>query len=137
MIYIGIDPDTKKSGVAVWDSKYKYLQLFTMSFFELYDYLYNEKVDRVIIEAGWLNEKSNFHNNAYQTKAAGERISKNVGANHETGRKIAEMCEYLVLNYDLKKPSSSKMTPECFKSMTGIETKNQDKIDAGVLVFGL
>jgi hypothetical protein len=63
------------------------------------------------------------------------RISNNVGRNHETGRKIEEMCQYLGLKYELVKPETTKWKPEFFKKVTGIDTKNQEKIDAGRLVI--
>jgi hypothetical protein len=145
-IMIGIDPDTKKSGVAikrfgVLIGGQKYLEVTTLSFFALYDSLRvisdtygNRAVVR--IEAGWLNEKSNFFKvNRTQTKAAGERIAKNVGANHETGKKIVEMCEYLKLEYELIRPTSAKWTPAMLERATGISTKNQEKIDAVRLIL--
>ena len=138
MIYIGIDPDTDKSGVAVWNSKEKTLEVKTMRFFELMDWLKGSINSNciVIIEAGWLNKKSNFHDRAYQSKAAGESIAKRVGANHEAGRKIVEMCEYLNIGYQLVIPKVRKTTSEQFEYITGMKVKNQEMIDAGMLVFG-
>jgi hypothetical protein len=141
-IYIGIDPDTVKSGVAVWQSQSGKLIVSALSFFKLFDLLSDfkkcpdGKIEKVIIEAGWLNAKSNFHFKAHQTKAAGERIAKNVGANHETGKKIMEMCEYLGLTYELVVPKKSKTSPEYFEKITGKSVRNQDMIDAAMLVYG-
>jgi hypothetical protein len=149
MIYIGIDPDVHKSGVAFYNSKTKDLTLSNLSFFQLFDYLcwFNEnyqtivfKEAKVILEAGWLNKKSNFHWDGFskQSKATGERIGKNVGANHETGRKIEEMLQYLKIPYELKKPTQSKVDQEYFKKLTGVKKKtNQDQRDAALLIWGL
>lgn len=137
MYIVGIDPDTKESGVAVWSKKTKTIVTYSaMSFFELYDFLTENKdiIELVRIEAGWLNKKSNFHGNAYQTKRAGERIAKNVGSNHETGRKIVEMCDYLKLNHSEVLPLG-KLNKEYFKALTKLDIKNQDIIDAVMLVF--
>lgn len=141
MIKIGIDPDCKKSGVAIRKPSEKQITVELMTFFKLFDFLdmWAGSTDcadvMVYIEAGWLNAKSNFHGSFGQTKSVGERIAKNVGANHETGRKIVEMCDYLGLKYTLVKPQSAKMKPDIFEKITGIKTLNQEKIDAAVLIL--
>jgi hypothetical protein len=137
-IIIGIDPDTDKSGVAALLIGTKQLELETMKFFDLFKYLalHKDNIKEVVVEAGWLNKKSNFHINPRQTKEAGERISKNVGANHETGRKIVEMCDFIKIPFRLYVPRSAKTTPEYFEKLTGIKTRNQEKIDAAMLVLG-
>ena len=134
-ILIGIDPDCKKSGIAI--KRGGTLEVSTITFFDLLDTLKAVKNDNVLIriEAGWLNKKSNFHGRAGQSKVVGERIAAKVGANHETGRKIVEMCEYVGLTYEEVRPSSSKWTPEFFTAITGIKTKNQEEIDAAVLIL--
>ena len=140
-ILIGIDPDCKKSGFAAYRADLKTVKVSTQSFFELFDLLKEAKTLRapvdVYIEAGWLIKKSNFHNKTGQTKSVGETIAKKVGANHEAGRKIVEMCEYLGIEYVLVKPMG-KTTPEMFEKITGIKLKkkDQDMIDAAMLVWG-
>jgi hypothetical protein len=138
MYYIGIDPDVCKSGVAMWTTFDKKLELQTFTFFELFDFFRSLNAVKcefkVIIEAGWLNEKSNYH--GAKNKQYGEKIAKQVGRNHETGLKIVEMCEYLGLTYELYKPTHAKTTSQYFERFTGIKTNNQEKIDAGMLVFG-
>lgn len=101
---IGIDPDTDKNGVAVFDAQAGTIELLSLRFFELYDYLNEriENIESVKIEGGWLNAKSNFR--AAKSQSIGERMAKNVGANHEAGRKIVEMCEYLCLSHNIVKP---------------------------------
>lgn len=166
-LFIGIDPDTNKSGVAAWDGKE--LKLYNLTFFELYDFLkdiamlnpigvsnsgipimpYDDApVLKVIIEAGWLNEKANWHYlGSYTTKnnaPINNRISyaaksgANVGANWETGKKIAEMCEYLGIEYELKRPQSSKVDAKYFEKLTGYKGRtNAETRDAAMLVFGM
>lgn len=142
-ILIGIDPDCKKSGVAIKEKGVHELNVDCFTFFELLEYLKSvrELFEDVFIyiEAGWLNKKSNYHNYINQSKQVDEIIAKKVGANHETGKKIVEMCEYLNLKYELIKPTSKKITPEYFEKLTGMKVKGefkQDMIDAGMLIIG-
>ena len=139
-MFIGIDPDTKKSGVAFF-LKNDRLELNNLTFFELYSTLVDFQTNFkfkiiVIIDAGWLN-KSNFHVTGTNKKVNG-KIGERVGANHEVGKKIAEMCEHLGIEYKLNKPTNSKVNAEKFKKLTGYKNKtNQDQRDAGMLVFGM
>ena len=139
-IYIGIDPDCEKSGVAKLEKKELILNNFT--FFELYEYFilqkdickFNENEIIGIIEGGWLNKKSNWHSQKNTFIAA--KIGKNTGANHETGRKIVEMCEYLNLKYEVIKPTKTKVNSEYFCKLTGIKKSNQEQRDAAMLILG-
>lgn len=140
---IGIDPDCDRSGVAVVNASTKSLYTCTNKTFpELIDYLYamREANVRVAVEAGWLVEKSNYH--PVQGRRA-EKIAKNVGSNHETGRKIIEMCKYygldVVARCPLKKCWNSrdgKITAEEFAEVTGFAARtNQDARDAGLIAW--
>lgn len=141
--YIGIDPDVTKSGVAFYESKSKKLELANLTFFELFDYLKfakSEKLEnqslKIIIEAGWLN-KSNWHKVSNGSSSINAQIGQRTGANHETGKKIVEMCEYLNLEFELVKPTKSKIDSKMFHKITGtIGRTNQDQRDAGMLVYG-
>ena len=140
-LFIGIDPDVDKSGFAVYDAESKSLTaVCSAQFFWIFPYFktWQCHIALVRIEAGWLNEKSNFHHRRGQSKTAGERIAKNVGANHETGRKLAEMCEYLEIEYDLVRPLGTKnIDHRAFIRMTGWTGRtNQDMRDAAMLVYG-
>jgi len=142
-ICIGIDPDTAKSGVAIKQNGK--IEGTTMSFFDLYETLQNLKGHDVLVRvsAGWLNKKTNFRQ---KIKVGGrwvepppgvrEKMSEKTGRNHQVGMLIAEACKHLSLEYELVKPYEKKWTPEIFKAATGIDTKNQEIIDAGVLVIG-
>lgn len=134
-IWIGIDSDVDKNGVAQWYDGT--LALYNLKFFELYDFLNELKLLDVfvIIEAGWLNTKSSWHGQGYGEKVA-SRTGAKVGANHETGKKIVEMCEYLNIPYELKKPETSKVDAKFFKMMTKYEGRtNQETRDAALLVW--
>jgi hypothetical protein len=108
-IVIGIDPDTVKSGVAFLEVATRKLEASALPFPQLIDYLKyvsdTNKVEQksvvVVVEAGWLNTISNYHTKADRK---GQRIAKNVGANHETGKKIVEMCRHFGLETVEQKP---------------------------------
>ena len=100
----GIDPDLDKNGIAIWNKEKSALELRSLTFFALLDFLKAEKenIKIVKIEAGWLNQKSNFR--FAKNKAISDRISKNVGENHAVGKLIVQMCQYLQIEYKLVKP---------------------------------
>lgn len=141
-LLIGIDPDVDKSGVAALISGTKeFVCLECLSFFDLMDYfsayksIYDNQIT-VYIESGWLN-KSNWHTRRNSSISEAAQIGLRTGANHEVGRKIVEMCEYLGIKYVLVKPISSKVNAKTFASITGYKKQtNPEKRDAGILIFG-
>ena len=146
MILIGIDPDIHKSGIAFYEKGKNILEVSNMSFFQIFDYLswlkkenesFNPKYGmKVILEAGWLNKKSNWHNEKKGVGVA-SRIGKNTVSNHDTGRKIEEMLQYLNIPYELRKPIASKVDQKYFRQITGMmKETNQDQRDAAMLVWG-
>lgn len=135
---IGIDPDLDKSGVAIKEGKN--LRLMNLKFAELRRVFEENKalIKLVVIEAGWLNKKANFHGRAGQTKHAGERIAKNVGENHATGKLIAEIAEDYGLIVSLVRPVRSKYNSADFNLITGWQGRsNQEQRDAAMLVWKL
>ncbi len=147
-ITVGIDPDVDKSGVVIrYDLQGKSFEPVLLNFFALYDKLkslrdtYGKETIKVRIDAGWLNKKTNFRQKikvkgqwANAPEGVKEKMSMNTGRNHETGMKIEEMCNYLQISCELVQPKDKKWTPQYLKAATGIETKNQEIIDAGRLV---
>lgn len=140
-IWVGIDSDIDKNGVALW--KDGVLALYNLKFFELFDKLsewslqaaVDGKLIKVRIEAGWLNKKINWHNETKGTRVA-SKIGSYVGANHEAGKKIVEMCEHLGIEYELCIPKSSKVDAEMFKKITKYKGRtNQEQRDAAMLVI--
>jgi hypothetical protein len=141
---IAVDPDVTKSGVAVIDVREKTVSVDAMTFPELMDYLgdiQDKDSVSIAVEAGWLNFKSNFH--GYYGRR-GEKIAKDVGANHETGRKIVEMGEHMGFSISLVKPltkrwsgANGKIThPELESVLKGLKIglnkkrTNQDERDS-------
>lgn len=145
-IFIGIDPDVDKSGVAYYVSSNKKLTLKSLTFFDLLEYLKKVKKNfsdvenvklTVVIEGGWLN-KSNWHVVKNGTAAVNAKIGSHVGENHEVGRKIVEMCQYLNINHIVVTPRRTKVKEEYFKMLTGYKARtNQEKRDAALLVWGM
>lgn len=142
MILIGIDPDVDKSGFAVWSTEAK--QFISADKFCFWDLIYKIrefKPDKVYLEAGWLNKKSNYHSvggkhSERVKKLIGERIANKVGRNHQVGINIEEWLKVEKIDYELIIPKKSKVKPEQFKIYTGLTTKNQEIIDACMLIFG-
>ncbi len=108
MKYIGIDPDSDKSGVAVYDTDEGKIRLFNLKFFDLFDYLNENKgnIAEICVEAGWMNRKSNWH--GAKNVSTASKVGKNVGSNHQTGRLLCEMIEYLRIPYCKIVPHSAK-----------------------------
>jgi len=142
---IAVDPDVDKSGVAVLNVATQRIEVLSMTFPELLDYLCNAKVLspnlKLYVEAGWLNKKSNFHG---QTGNRGQRVAKNVGANHQVGKLIIEMAKHYKIDVSQVPPLR-----KCWKGKDGKITQeeieyfipgfpkrtNQDSRDSALLAW--
>lgn len=156
-VVVGIDPDSDKSGVAVLEKMTRKLTLTTMTFPEVLECLQYIKRQAevsgkkfcVIIEAGWLNT-SHWHLNNSDTRASAAAKGNSVGRNHETGRKITEMCKHWDIPHELVKPlilrvrgrnlwkgKDGKITHEELQEITKIKEKrsNQEARDAALLAW--
>lgn len=143
---IAIDPDVDKSGVATLDVKGKNLVMDSLKFPKLIDLLRWINKDKihfpfiVVVEAGWLNSISNYHTAAGRR---GQRIAKNVGANHQVGKMIVEVCEHYGIPVTTIKPlkkiwkgKDGKITQEEIAMFTGISGRNnQEERDAALLAW--
>lgn len=144
-LIIGIDPDVEKNGVATVDKQTNEMQISTLAFPQLIEYLKDKNKDctiLVLIEAGWLNH-SNWHLSPKITIQKAAQIGNATGRNHETGRKIAEMCEYYKIPYKLIKPlkkiwrgTDGKISAAEFSRITGCKARtNQEMRDAGLIAW--
>lgn len=144
-LIIGIDPDVEKNGVATVDKQINEMQVSTLAFPQLIEYLKDKSKDctiLVLIEAGWLNH-SNWHLSPKITVQKAAQIGNATGRNHETGRKIAEMCEYYKIPYKLIKPlkkiwrgTDGKISAAEFSRITGCSSRtNQEMRDAGLIAW--
>lgn len=142
---IGIDCDVDKSGVCYLNKQTRMIELSSLTFFQLFDYFIWLKTQAfefiVIIEGGWLNEVSNFHKS--KNTRTSNKISNYVGANHEVGKLIVEMCEYLKIKHEVKRPllkiwagNNKKITHEELVYFTGIQGRtSQETRDATLLCW--
>ena len=97
-VVIGIDPDVDKSGVAFLIVESRVLEVYSLPFADLLDYLREirdilmreGKYFVVVVEAGWLN-KAHWHVGRGGSAARSAAIGNHTGRNHEVGRKIVEM----------------------------------------------
>lgn len=133
---IGIDPDLEKSGVAVKSKDG--LRLLNLTFVELKDLIEKEcaVIKKVVVEAGWLNTKSNFRN--IQSRLVAERTAKNVGENHATGKLIVQLIKSMGIPVVEIKPYRSKLNADDFNRITGWTGRtNQEQRDAAMLIVGM
>lgn len=147
---IAIDPDVEKSGVAYLNRSTKCLRLESMPFPFLLDYLQMVKMEFdkrnesliVVIEAGWLIQ-SNWHLKNNDNRHVASAKGNSAGRNHETGRKIVEMCKHYGIEVfqilPLKKcwkGKDGKITQEELSYFTGITGRtNQDVRDAALIAW--
>lgn len=114
---IGIDPDCDKSGFAWLEVKSRAIRLYSLTFPELIDKLLHGRGaipnTIVVVEAGWLSE-SHWHLTRWDNARLAAAKGNAVGRNHETGRKIVEMCRHRGIPVYEQKPLR-----KCWKGKDG------------------
>lgn len=148
-IFIGVDPDSEKSGVTLLYKEERMLSTCSMSFSKLIYYLeqarsiYHDYHFMVVVEGGWLNE-GNWHvHGKSMTPAKAAAMGRNVGMNHQTGMLIQQMCESMDIVCDVVKPltkgwkgKDGKITADELEYFTGYSKRtNQDERDSALLVW--
>lgn len=147
---IAIDPDVSFSGVAYLHPSTKTLEVSKMSFPKLLDYLRSTKAEVdskgesliVVVEASWVS-KANWHLSQWERNQRSAAKGYDVGRNHETGRKIVEMCGHFSIEFFEHSPlrkcwrgANGKITHGELASFTGISCRtNQDMRDAALLAW--
>jgi hypothetical protein len=147
---VAIDPDVEKSGVAELSPQRRLLEVTNLTFPQLLDYLQARKKMSdvahtsliVVVEAGWLNQ-SNWHLRSKDNARVASAKGNSAGRNHETGRKIVEMCKHYGIEVFEQRPlqkcwkgKDGKITHEELASFTGLTGKtNQDARDAALLAW--
>jgi hypothetical protein len=142
MIYIGIDPDTEKSGVAqrVSSCPEEGVQLMNYTYMELFDYLKTiKKISTkdlhegvlVVIEKGEQN-KAIFNAHKAKNKQIAAKIGVSVGRNFECTNIIEQFCKYLELDYEFYKPSFKKFDNKFAQQQFNLNVKrtNEEQRDA-------
>ncbi|UHG93295.1 hypothetical protein [Spirosoma oryzicola] len=149
---IGIDPDVKKNGVALYCRIAKrILELSLKDFDATIAYIsgFDLATVTVYVDAGWRNRNPQYHDvkipdrlkehpeaAARYLLGVSNRIANDVGRNAATGQLICEQLRKAGYEVVEVKPTSAKWKPADMKQFTGIDTKNQEKIDAARLCFG-
>lgn len=145
---IAIDPDVSRSGVAFLKPATGLLEVSNLTFPQVIDYLQQANRDKgegtliVLVEASWLIH-GNWHLSSWDRRQRAASKGYDVGRNHETGRKIAEMCRHLGIEVLEHAPlrkcwrgKDGKITHEELVSFTGIKGRtNQDARDAALLAW--
>ena len=93
---IGIDPDIEKSGVCYLYTPTRQVEVSTMDFPHLLEYLSTFEADCnvvVVVEASW-KTKHNWHGKWGDSNRIMAAKGYDVGRNHEIGQLIVQMCEY-------------------------------------------
>lgn len=145
-IIIGIDPDTVLSGVAVLNKGTKSLELSALSFAKVIDLLIwvmgQDRRILVCVEAGWLNE-GNWHLGKRDSTRVAAAKGKAVGANHDVGKRMVEMCRHWGIHVEEVRPlrkcwkgDNRKITHGEFCEVTGYKGgTNQETRDAGLIAW--
>jgi hypothetical protein len=147
---VAIDPDVEKSGVAELSVQNRLLEVTNLTFPQLLDYLQTRKKMSeiahtklvVVVEAGWITQ-ANWHLKRGDNARVASAKGNSAGRNHETGRKIIEMCKHysieVVEHAPLRKcwkGKDGKITHEELSSFTGLTNRtNQDARDAALIAW--
>lgn len=124
---IAVDPDVQMSGVGVVEiiDKERVFLTCKKSFADLCDFVRQERSKalegkyrlEVIVEAGWLCKKSNYH--GIQGRRS-DRIAKNVGSNHQVGKLLIETFSHDGVEADAVHPLK-----KCWKGPDGKITHDE------------
>ena len=111
---VGIDPDVDKSGVATLDTKTRQMIATDLPFPFLVDFLRDLGDDNedesivVVVEASWLISY-NWHTKNGDNRRVSAAKGNSTGRNHETGRKIVEMCKHYDLDVIVPDPAARQL----------------------------
>lgn len=153
MIYIGIDPDVEKNGVAMLEVETQKLTIKQLPFADTIDFCVQqfntarqqtpEGGFKVIVEAGWMN-RGNWHLQRWDGRNGAAAKGVDQGRNEQTSRLIGEMMEHYGIPYEFKRPlikcwagKDRKITKEELESITGqrLGRINQEGRDAALLAW--
>lgn len=134
-LFIGIDPDKVKSGVALYQQGHNYClcHLDMLDFVELCDKVVGFDT-KFLVSAGWLNKKSNFRQTG--NTLVDQKIAESVGRNHEVGEQLVAILKRKGIKYVLGRPRGKKTKDkELVRMITGHTGKlDQELIDAAIIV---
>lgn len=126
-IVIGIDPDVKGIGVAVYENK-KLTELHTLKLLELYHWLSKFDPDSVLMAVEDVTANSATFEKAYaKTTKAKLKISYCVGRNAQVGWHVFEICEELGLEVVKMKIAKHWKQGDLFKMRTGWTRRSNEE----------
>ena len=145
MIYVGIDPDIEKNGVAVVDTDTHEVTVGKKSFVELFRFLQHFGTEHgvIVIEASWLTTH-NWHFRPTDSRRKVAALGHAVGRNHQTGILIGEMAKELGYNVRYQTPlkkywqgADGKITHKEITSFMPIKQgrTNQEERDAALIAW--
>lgn len=110
-IIIGIDPDSKRDGVAILYTPNKKVEVYETTFGHTVGLLQKmfigclsaKKTLMIYIEGGWLN-KGNYHLHPKSSLQKAAAIGVDQGRNHQRGLDIVDFCDYNQIPYTVIKP---------------------------------
>lgn len=133
-IAIGIDPDTERSGLAIWYKDENKMELFEFDLYNIFMKLVELDLRYQIVvylEAG--------HTVGGMWHKGGFTAAKRVGANHQIGKEIEKFMINHGMKYHLIKPQGySSYSHEKFCMITGWPKKvrtNSEKRVAGMMAY--
>lgn len=134
---IGVDPDLRFSGYAIWDTEASCIKEYgKASFRGLIKKIESYNGECLVrIEGGWLNKKANWHFSGLGSRS--EKIAYRVGQNHAVGLVLESYLRESGIECEVVKPRNRKINRSEFSEITGISGRiNQDIMDAIMLVYG-
>jgi len=142
MLIIGIDPDSKKIAISVYQNG-KLEELLMLDTIQLYKTLDKYQCDNheiiVYLENVKANSSSSFHNKSKDSLAVKSKKSEHIGMVKQSQSEIERVCDHLGIVYHLKKISSNWKKGngvESFKLATGwTKRSNEDTRSAAYFGF--
>ena len=106
MLKIAIDPDTHRSGVAIYDTNHKSLISLSLDLFPLLDFILNMRGDNplLIIEHSLLISHNFTAHNAKTNINVSTKIANYVGQNHCIANVFIKFCIHNNIQYKTVKP---------------------------------
>lgn len=145
---VAIDPDVDESGYAYLIKETRKLDISRWRFPNILDMLKTISVSNIasdtiiVVEAGWLN-RGNWHLHGAKNRKVAGKTGEHIGANHQVGKLIIEMCKHYGLNVIAHKPliktwstASGKISRKELAYVTGLDKQsNTEERDAGILAW--
>jgi hypothetical protein len=136
---IGIDPDLKKNGVALFDITTNTLTVCkSMYIWDLFTFLNENKTDALILLEFSMSNYI-WHQSKFQSRNYENKIAANVGKNKAAAQIILDFLTINGYNFKQKAPAGYSLyfkNADFFKRITGYQRQtNNDARAAAALIF--